>query len=78
MINAKPTTTVIVSHFRLSALDSLSTDEKKKEMEKVSYASVVESLMYLRICTRSGIVFDESLVCHYMANLGKNHREVVK
>lgn len=73
MINAKLTTILIVSHFKLSASYSPLTDEEKKEMEKVSHASALDSLIYLMICTRPDVAIGTSLVSHYMANPGRNH-----
>lgn len=78
MVNAKLNITLIISHFKLSTSDSPLMNEEKKEMEKVPYASVVNSLMYLIICIRSNIVYGATLVSYYMANMVKHHKEAVK
>lgn len=56
----------------LLASNSPSTNEKKKEIKKVPYASTVGSLMYLMIYTRPNVVVGASLVNCYMANSEKN------
>nr|GEX89957.1 retrovirus-related Pol polyprotein from transposon TNT 1-94 [Tanacetum cinerariifolium] len=49
-----------------------------EKMSKVPYANVVDSLMYLMVCTRPDIAYVVSIVSRYLANPGKNHWEVVK
>ena len=47
-------------------------------MSKVSYASVVGSLMYVIICTRPDIAQAVKVVSRYMSNPGKEHWRAVK
>ena len=47
-------------------------------MTKVSYASMVGSLMYAMVCTRPDIAQAVGVVSRFMNNLGKGHWEVVK
>lgn len=61
IVNAKLPTTPIASHFKLSTSDS-STNEEKKQMKMVPYASTMGSLMYIMICIRPNIAFGASLV----------------
>lgn len=47
-------------------------------MELVPYASVVDNVMYIMICTGPDITHAMSVVNRYMTNSGKAYREVVK
>ena len=42
-------------------------------MSRVPYASVLGSLMYATICTRSDLAQEIGVVSKYMDNLGKEH-----
>ncbi|MCI41130.1 copia LTR, partial [Trifolium medium] len=46
MENAKPVSTSLASHFRLSKEQSRQTGEEKELMAKIPYASAIGSLMY--------------------------------
>jgi len=52
MVDAKPVSTPLTSHFVLSAKKSPSTEAEFKEMKKISYASIVGCLMSAMVCTR--------------------------
>ena len=45
-------------------------------MTKIPYQSVVGSLMYAMIATRSNIAFAIGVVCRFLSNLGKKLWEV--
>ena len=47
-------------------------------MALVPYASAVDSLMYVMVCTRPDIAHAVGVVSRYMANPGKEHWEAVK
>jgi hypothetical protein len=47
-------------------------------MNKVPYASAIESLMYTMVCTRPDIAHSVGVVSRYMSNPGKQHWEAVK
>ena len=47
-------------------------------MSKVPYANAVGCLMYLMVCTRPDISHLVSVVSRYMADLGKEHWNVIK
>jgi len=47
-------------------------------MNKVPYASAIESLMYTMVCTRPDIAHSVGVVSMYMSNPGKQHWEAVK
>ena len=58
MKGAKPAELPLTSHFRLSKTMAPQTEVEAQEMEKVSYASGVGSLMYAMVCcegTRSRV-----------------------
>ena len=74
----KPVSTPLASHFKLKSTMSPSTDDERKYMAKVPYASAVGSLMYCMVCTRPDISQALSVVCRYMHNPGKGHWQAVK
>nr|GEW96765.1 retrovirus-related Pol polyprotein from transposon TNT 1-94 [Tanacetum cinerariifolium] len=65
-------------HFKLLLKDYSVRDYDVKRKSKVPYANAVGSLMYLMVCTRPDIAYAASVVCKYLANLGKIHWEAVK
>ena len=76
--DAKPRTTPLENHFKLSKEQSPKTAEEREHMELVPYASAVGSFMYAMVCTRPDIAQAVGVVSRYMANPGKEHWEVVK
>jgi hypothetical protein len=54
------------------------TPDEKTQMEKVSYSSVVGSLMYAMMCTIPDISFVVGMVSRYQANPGQSHWKAVK
>ena len=52
--------------------------KQKERMEKVPYASVVGSLMYTMLCSRSDISYAVRVVSRYQSNPGKEHWKAVK
>ncbi|XXG47058.1 hypothetical protein AAC387_Pa02g1763 [Persea americana] len=78
MHGAKPVSTPLVSHFKLSKELSPKTEQEKENMFKVPYASAVGSLMYAMVCTRPDIAHVVGVVSRFMSNPGKMHWEAVK
>ncbi|KAL5821701.1 hypothetical protein ACOSQ3_023583 [Xanthoceras sorbifolium] len=78
MQDAKPVSTPLGIHFRLSKEQSLKTEEERTHMAKVPYASAIGSLMYAMVCTRPDIAQAVGAVSRYMNNPGKIHWEAVK
>ncbi|KAE8725120.1 Polyadenylate-binding protein 7 [Hibiscus syriacus] len=78
MQDAKPVSTPLGVHFRLSKDQSPKTEEERAHMVKVSYASAIGSLMYAMVCTRPDIAHAVGAVSRYMNNPGKIHWEAVK
>jgi ATP-binding cassette subfamily B (MDR/TAP) protein 1 len=70
MHNAKAVSTPIAPHFKLSAAQYPSIDQDIEYMSRVPYSSVVGSLMYAMVCSRT---YAMSLVSRYMSNPGKEH-----
>jgi len=52
MLDAKPVSTPIAGHFKLSVTQSPKTDEEQKYMSSIPYSSATGSLKYAMICTR--------------------------
>ena len=72
MDKAKSVGTPLGSHFRLSKDQVPKSEEEQDYMSKVPYASVIGSLMYAMICTRSDIAHAVGVVSRYMSNPRKN------
>jgi hypothetical protein len=73
MQNAKAVSTPIAPHFKLSVAQCPSTDAEIEYMLRVSYSSIVGSLMYVMVCSRPDLSYVMSLVSRYMSNPGKEH-----
>ncbi|KAF3635083.1 hypothetical protein FXO38_24807 [Capsicum annuum] len=76
--DAKPRTTPLANHIKLSKDKSPKTAQDPEYMEIIPYASAVRSLMYDMLSTRPDIVRSVGVVSRYMAKPGKEHWEVVK
>ncbi|KAL6316845.1 hypothetical protein AAG906_022515 [Vitis piasezkii] len=77
MDNAKPVSTPLANHFRLSTNQCPKIDDEVKDMSKVPYASAVGCLMYVIVCTRPNLAH-VSVVSKFLSNLGRMHWDVVK
>jgi hypothetical protein len=73
MHDSKPVSTPIAPHFKLSSSQGPSTDSEFEYMSKVSYSSVVGSLMYAMVCSCPDLSYAMSLVSRYMTNPSKEH-----
>ncbi|RVW71154.1 Retrovirus-related Pol polyprotein from transposon TNT 1-94 [Vitis vinifera] len=78
MNEAKPVSTPLGSHFKLSKEQSPKTGEERDHMSKVPYASAIGSLMYAMVCTRPDIAYAVGVVSRFMSRRGKQHWEAVK
>ena len=78
MQDAKPISTPLVSHFKLTKEMCPKTQEEIDYMSKVPYSSVVGSLMYAMVCTRPDIAHVVGVVSRYMDDPGKEHWMEVK
>ena len=57
MHNAKPITTPLATHFRLSSTLCPQSDEEVDYMSRVPYSSVMGSLMYAMVCSRPDLAY---------------------
>uniref|UniRef100_A0A7N2MUY1 Retrovirus-related Pol polyprotein from transposon TNT 1-94 n=1 Tax=Quercus lobata TaxID=97700 RepID=A0A7N2MUY1_QUELO len=78
MNEAKPVSTPLGSHFKLSKEQSPKTEEEREHMSKVPYASAIGSLMYAMVCTRPDIAHAVGVVSRFMSRPGKQYWEAVK
>lgn len=76
--DAKPRTTPLANHIKLSKEQSPKTTQEREDMALVPYASAVGSLMYATVCTRPDIAHVVGVVSRYMANPEKEHWKAVK
>ncbi|RVW34552.1 Retrovirus-related Pol polyprotein from transposon TNT 1-94 [Vitis vinifera] len=67
MNEAKPISTPLGSHFKLSKKQSSKTEEESDHMSKVPYASAIGSLMYAMVCTRPDIAHAVGVVSRFMS-----------
>ena len=78
MKHAKPVSTPLGGHFKLSKKSCPSSNKEKQNMTSIPYSSAVGSLMYAMVCTRPDITHVVGVVSRFMVNLGKEHWEAVK
>ena len=78
MHDAKPVSTPLASHFRLSSALCPESDYDIEYMSRVPYSSAVGSLMYAMVCSRPDLSHALSVVSRYMANPGKEHWKTVQ
>ena len=78
MNEAKPVSTPLGSHFKLSKEQSPKTEEEMDHMSKVPYASSIGNLMYAMVCTRPVITHAVGVVSKFMSRPKKQHWEAVK
>ena len=73
MKNVKPVSTPLAGYMKLSKKIWPTIREEKESMTKVSYFSVVESLMYAMVCTRPYIAYAVGVVNKFLKNPRKEH-----
>jgi hypothetical protein len=78
MKNAKPVSTPLARHFKLTKEMCPKTQEEIEYISTVPYSSTVGILMYAMVCIRPDIAHAVGVVSMYMNNPGKEHWEVVK
>jgi len=78
MHDAKPVSTPLAAHFRLSSDLYPQSDYDIEYMSRVPYSSAVGSLMYAMVCSRPDLSHALSVVSRYMANPGKEHWKAVQ
>jgi len=65
--------TPLAPHFKLKVIMSPTTIEEREYMTHVPYASVIGSLMYAMVCTRTDLSQTVSMISRYMHNPGRDH-----
>ena len=78
MKHAKPVSTPLGGHFKLSKKSCPSSNKEKENMASIPYSSAVGSLMYVMVCTRPDIAYAVGVVSRFMVNPSKEHWEAVK
>ncbi|KAG8480749.1 hypothetical protein CXB51_025125 [Gossypium anomalum] len=78
MQSAKPVSTPLAAHFRLSSTLSPQSDDEIEYMSHVPYSSAVGSLMYAMVCSRPDLSYAVNAVSRYMANSDKEHWKAVQ
>ena len=78
MQNAKPVSTLLAAHFRLSSALYLQSDDDINYMSRVPYSSAVGSLMYAMVCSHPDLSYVVGAISRYMTNLGKEHWKAVQ
>ncbi|KAL0313188.1 UNVERIFIED_CONTAM: Retrovirus-related Pol polyprotein from transposon TNT 1-94 [Sesamum radiatum] len=78
MHNANPIDTPMDKSYFLSKELYRKTEEEKKRMTKIPYASAAGSLMYAMMCTRPDLCFAVGMVSRYQSNPGPDHWVAVK
>jgi hypothetical protein len=78
MQDAKPVSSPLAPHFKLSLDLCPTSDEDIKYMSRVPYSSVVSSLMNAIVYSLPDLAHAMSVVSRYMANPGKEHWNAVQ
>ncbi|KAH9672314.1 hypothetical protein KPL70_017673 [Citrus sinensis] len=78
MHDCNPIFTSLLVNFKLSSSICPINKAERKKMSRVSYESVMESLMFVMICTRPDIAQAVGAVSRYMANPSGEHWITVK
>ncbi|RDY10794.1 hypothetical protein CR513_04629, partial [Mucuna pruriens] len=74
MENAKIVSTPLATHFKLSSRHSASNEAEKTNMSRVSYASIMGSLMYAMVCIRP----NDTILKWTVLKIVREHWNVVK
>ena len=78
MEKAKVVSTPLATHFKLSSIQSPSSEVENLDMQWVPYTSAVGSLMYAMVCTRPDIAHVVGTVSRFLSNPGREHWNAVK
>jgi len=78
LVDTKPVNIPLGGHFKLSKAQEPKIEDEKAFMWKILYASVVDSLMYVMLCTRSNIAQAVGVVIRYMSNPRQEQWRAVK
>jgi len=70
MKDSKPRYTPIAKGDKFSLKQCPNNDLERTEMQKISYASAIGSLMYAQVCTHPDIAFVVGVLGRYLSNPG--------
>lgn len=73
MEDTKHVSITLIGHFKLSMTQSPSIDVKIEHISRLSYLSVVGSLIYEMVYTKPDIVYAVRVVSRFMIYLGREH-----
>ena len=73
MSKAKPVSTPLANHFKLSLDQCPKSDSEIEGMASVPYANAIGCLMYAMVCTRPDLAHAISQVSKFMSKPGKQH-----
>ena len=78
MENAKPVSTLLANHFRLSTTQCPKTYDDVQDMSKVPYASAIGCLMHAMGCTIPDLTHVVSVVSKFLSNPRRSHWDAIK
>ena len=73
MSGCKSRNTSVTKGDKFSLKHCPKNDFEHKKMQKIPYASAVESFMYVQVCTRPDLTFILGMLGRYLSNLGIDH-----
>ena len=76
--NAKPVSTPLVNHFRMSTTHCPKTNDDVEGISKVTYASAVGCLVNSMVCTRPDLAQVVRAISKFLLNPRRSHWDVVK
>ena len=77
MDSSKAVSTLLATNFKLSSVQSPSSEDDTFDMKYVPYASVVGSLIYAMMRTRSNITHVIGTINRFLSNPDRKHWNVV-
>lgn len=78
MNEAKDVTLPLAKHFKFSVEQCPISEIERSRMDKVPYANVIGSVMYVMVCTRPDLAFAISTLSRYMSNPDEYYWEALK
>ena len=78
MLEANSVGSVLPKNYKLNAKQCPKSEKDKAEMSKVLYASIVGSLIYVMVCTRSDLTFVVGAVSRCISNPRQEHWATIK
>ena len=78
MKNCSPGDIPVTRRDMLSLLQCPKNDLSKEQMKEISYASIVENLMYAQVCTHLDVAYVIGKLDRYLCNPGIDHWKAAK